>query len=89
MVATGRTPNDPTPATWRNREAVRWVLLELIDDFGTESDPWENTTVPAYLEGLWALLGSIENHYTNTDRDIPDDPWIVMADALKGARYYE
>ncbi len=32
---------------------------------------------------------SIENPCANTDRPIPDDPWVVIADAIKGARYYE
>jgi len=62
---------------------------DLVSDFENDSESWENTTVPSYLEALCALLMSIEHAYANTDRPIPADPWIVVADALNGARFHE
>lgn len=60
-----------------------------MNDFEKNTTTWENTELPDYLEALCVLLMSIENSYANTGRPIPEDPWIVIADAIKGARYYE
>lgn len=72
--------------------AGRQQLVDAINELLTELDgatEWENDSLPAYLEALNALLGSIENAYTNTGSPVPDDPWAIMARALLGARYYE
>ncbi|GLZ35332.1 hypothetical protein Lesp02_75190 [Lentzea sp. NBRC 105346] len=70
------------------RDTVLGTLDDLVRQLRT--DPaWENLELDRYLETLSALLASIENHYANTDRPIPDNPWAIMAEALKGARDYE
>lgn len=70
------------------KAAVVRLLEELSAEAGSDSD-WENKTLADYLESLAALLESIENSYINEGAPIPSDPWILIGDALKGARYYE
>jgi hypothetical protein len=70
------------------RELVLDALRNLLEEL-EGSVEWENDTLERYLEALHALLGSIENAYTNTGRAIPEYPWAIMAEALEGARYYE
>ncbi|WP_460627056.1 DUF7660 family protein [Intrasporangium mesophilum] len=89
MGMTGHPPDVPLPNSWRNRKVVTAALWDLVNDFDKNANRWENTELPAYLEALCALLESIENSYANNGRPLPDDPWIVMADAIKGARFYE
>jgi hypothetical protein len=72
--------------------AGRQQLVDAINELLTELDAaveWENDSLHAYFEALNALLGSIENAYTNTGNPVPDDPWAIMARALRGARSYE
>lgn len=67
-------------------------VLEVLDALQTElaSGPdWENRTLDRYLDAFNALLGSIENAYINTGRPVPTSPWTLVAEALKGARFYE
>ena len=89
MRTTGHPPDEPLPDSWRNRKILTAALWDVINDFEKNASAWENTELPHYLEALCLLLMSIENSYVNTDRPIPDDPWVVIADAIKGARYYE
>lgn len=89
MGMTGHPPDEPLPDSWENRKVVTAALWDVVNDFEKNASAWENTELPDYLEALCALLMSIENSYANTDRPIPDDPWVVIADAIKGARYYE
>lgn len=85
----GKPPNVSVPDSWAGRKHVTSALYELANDFEARSETWENTTVPDFLEGFCFLLMSIENSYVNLGRPIPEDPWAVIADALRGARYYE
>lgn len=75
-------------AAYKGKSVVLKTLGELIAELSRDCD-WENDTLERYLEALAALLESIENSYKNSGREVPDDPWIVISDALKGARYYE
>jgi len=77
-----------TPAGWEQRTLVLEALEKLTRELRSGAE-WENDTLERFLEGLHALLGSIENSYLNEGDDIPADPWVVMADALLGARFYE
>jgi len=67
-------------------ESLEEVLDELAKTGGSD---WENPTLARYLEALRALLGSIENGYVNRHEPLPSSPWTLMAQALRGARYYE
>ncbi len=67
-------------------------VVELVEQLQRELEAgqeWENDTLSRFLEGFGALLGSIENAYVNTGREVPDDPWVLVGEALKGARFYE
>ena len=61
------------------------VGRELVD----AGQEWENDSLPGFLEAFGALLGSIDQAYLNTGRPVPEDPWVLLADALAGARHYE
>jgi hypothetical protein len=72
------------------RDAVVEVVEELQRELraGPE-DAWENDTLERFLDGFGELLGVIERSYSSTGRDVPTNPWVLVADALRGARHYE
>lgn len=75
---------------WSSEGRDRVVqVLQLLQGQLARGETWENDTLPRYLEGLEALLGSIENVYANEGTDVPDDPWTLVEQALLGARDYE
>lgn len=72
--------------------AGREELLGAINELLTQidrGDEWENDDLESFLEAFWALLGSIENAYSNTGRSMPESPWTLVAEAIRGARFYE
>lgn len=71
-----------------NRERVLEVVDRLVEELES-GERWENGTLPRFLESFGALLRSIENAYLNADQPVPDDPWVLVAVALEGARTYE
>lgn len=68
-------------------DAVQELLNEI--DGGPVPRDWENATLEQFLDAFAALLGSIENHYVNTGSPIPDNPWVIVAEVMRGTRYYE
>lgn len=67
-------------------------VLEALDALQAElanGVDWENNTLERFLDAFNALLGSIENAYTNTGREVPSSAWTLVGEALKGARFYE
>jgi hypothetical protein len=67
-------------------------FLAAVEDLQAElasGAVWENDTLERFLDGFGALVGSIENAYLNAGKVVPDDPWEILADALRGARSYE
>lgn len=67
-------------------------VVEIVEQLQAEleaGEEWENDTLARFLDGFGALLGSIENAYLNTGREIPADPWVLVGEALLGARNYE
>jgi hypothetical protein len=67
-------------------------VLEVLDTLQAElanGAAWENATLERFLDAFNALLGSIENAYVNKGRPVPNSPWTLVADALRGARFYE
>jgi hypothetical protein len=73
----------------QGRQQVVAALDELRIELAAGAQDWENDRLDLYLEAVVELLLVIENAYTNNNRPVPDDPWAVMADVLRGARYYE
>lgn len=84
LVVIAVTTRDPLAG----RNATISVVDQLLAELRSDND-WENPTLDRYLEAFGALLGSIENHYMNTGQQMPDDPWAIVAEVLRGARYYE
>ncbi|MBM0125347.1 DUF7660 family protein [Pimelobacter simplex] len=72
----------------RGRDEVLAVLDALQAELASGPD-WENVTLDRFLDAFNALLGSIENAYINTGRPVPDSPWTLIAEALRGAPFYE
>ena len=70
------------------RDEVLEILEALQSELANGPD-WENLTLERYLGAFTALLGSIESSYANTGRPLPDSPWLLVVEALKGARFYE
>lgn len=70
------------------RDEVLDVLDALQAELANGVD-WENHTLDRFLDAFNALLGSIENAYTNTGQEVPTSVWTLVAEALKGARFYE
>jgi len=71
------------------RDAVVEVVEELRRELGADPEEWENDTLDRFLEAFGELLAVIESSYVTTGREVPKDPWILVADALRGARFYE
>lgn len=63
--------------------------LDILQAELADGVTWENDTLGQFLDAFSALLGSIENAYENTGRYLPESPWTLVAEALKGARFYE
>ena len=67
-------------------------VVQAIEDMRSELEQgavWENDTLVRYLEALAAVLGSIEYAYSNDGRSLPESPWHILMEALRGARDYE
>jgi hypothetical protein len=72
------------------RERLIITLEDLASEARSERrDSWENVTLPEFLEAMGAWLRSYEHAYINMGRPVPDDPWDVMAAALRAATVYE
>jgi hypothetical protein len=72
------------------REHLITMLKTLAREARTErGDSWESITLPGFLEAMAAWLGSYEHAYIDTGRSVPDDPWEVMASAVRAATIYE
>jgi len=89
MGMTGHPRDTPLPESWQNRKVVTAALWDLINDFEKNATSWENVELPDFLSALCLLLARIEHAYANNGQPLPVDPWVVIADAMKGARYYE
>jgi len=87
MSMSGHDPNEPLPVSWESRKLVTagtWFpTLRTTRGLGRTQE------CRAISRHCVPYLMSIEHAYANTDRPIPADPWIVVADALNGARFHE
>jgi hypothetical protein len=67
-------------------------VLDALDDLQAElaeGAAWDNSSLERFLDAFNALLGSIENVYSNLDQPMPVSPWTLVAEALRGATSYE
>jgi hypothetical protein len=70
------------------------ILIRTLDELASEArseagGAWENISLPAYLEAMGAWLRSYERAYINTGRPVPEDPWEIVAAAVRAATIYE
>lgn len=83
-------PPSAALATLEGRDALVEIVRELQRELEAGSDErWENDTLERFLDAFGELLAVIEHSYVNTGREVPTDPWVLVGDALRGARYYE
>ena len=68
------------------RDQLLAALGEMRAELAAGAQDWENVTLDRFLEAFEALMESIENAYTNTDRPVPADPWRIVADVFRGTR---
>ncbi|HEX7660569.1 MAG TPA: hypothetical protein VF444_13930 [Pseudonocardiaceae bacterium] len=72
------------------REVLVRTLEELAAEARSENgDSWENVTLSSFLEAMGAWLSVYEYSYINTGRPVPDDPWEIVAEAVRAATIYE
>lgn len=65
-------------------------IHELMHDYDTHGDEWENPTLDRFLEAMAAWLESFENQYRNLDLPIPKTPsWKFVGQMLYSATAYE
>lgn len=66
-------------------------LENLIRDFRTNGDKWENKSINDYLEAMKAFLSSVEGFKKNIKPDLETESinWELIADAFLAARIYE
>lgn len=76
-------------AALQGRDAVVKIIEELAKDFEEDGSDWSHSTIEGYLGALAALLESTENVYKFRGRPVPEDPWVIMAEAFRGSKTYE
>lgn len=73
-----------------NRQEFVAFLEDLLEDLETNSDSWENPTLPRFLDAWSAWLGSVEQLYINLKKEGPPElSWAFLAEMLLVARQYE
>lgn len=80
------------PPIMHGREILRERILELYEECRTGEwavEPWVNQTLPDYLEALAAILDGYENARRYQEDGLPETVWEIVADAMRGTRYYE
>jgi hypothetical protein len=70
-------------------QLVRTLEVLAGEAAAGEASEWENTTLARYLDALAAWISVYERAYTNTGRPVPEDPWEIMAAAVRAATIYE
>lgn len=78
-----------------NRVFTRHDLAEFVQRMASASDSpeaeeWENGTLPRFLDGLAAWIGSMDGYFRNQGLESPDQPsWRLVGDMLVAATLYE
>ena len=66
------------------------LLHQLSDDFKSNPDKWENTSIDDYLDAMAAWVDDMDGYYLNFGREVPKQiNWSVIADIVIAARDYE
>ncbi|MEL7106174.1 MAG: hypothetical protein AAGM21_09650 [Pseudomonadota bacterium] len=63
---------------------------ELRLSLANSNEDWENVTLDPYLDAIGRWLGSVEQLFKNTGRELPSEvPWGLFAEVLFAASIYE
>jgi len=67
------------------------LLRDIVADLAANPEPerWENRSLKDLLEAFSAWFGDCEGYYRNLGREVPDNPWEVIWQALNAAPSYE
>ena len=62
----------------------------LAEDSRTNTDEWDNITLPDYLSSIQAWLKDMDGYYKNSGTDMPADiDWNFIAVLLYTGKIYE
>jgi hypothetical protein len=66
-------------------------ITKLRLNFESNSENWENKTIPDYLEALESYINDIQGYYDKTQQNVNSEiaDWKVFSDILVGASVYE
>jgi len=67
---------------------VRFVRL-LVESFDEPGPPWENSTIPAFLDALAQATANLEKYYDSADeaaQNVVAPTWEAVAGLLFSAR---
>jgi len=81
----------PSGALNTSEECDRLIatVRRLLSEWRDGPPPWENDTLPRYLEAFAAWLDDRDGYYANRGSVTPTNGWRVVADALQAAVVYE
>ena len=73
-----------------SKEDLADFITQMLADYSSSGEKWENQDIPSFLEAFQAWLLASDNFYKNQNLDHNDvNPWRRMGDALAAARIYE
>lgn len=63
----------------------------LLKDYHTNSEEWENRTLPEFLEAMSRYTEDIQGYYDNMNLKVNADKadWSIFSDIFKGVVIYE
>lgn len=65
-------------------------ISDLINDYITNKDSWENQTLDSYLEAMQSWLEDIEGWEKNCKQDVSNmNPWQLIGHVLYASKMYE
>lgn len=73
-----------------DRSSLAQFIEKLAYDFLDNQESWENRDIFSFLDALSAWLGSVEQLYINTGRELSRQAtWSFFAEMMLAAKIYE
>ena len=74
-----------------SRDEFTSFLVQLIKDYESKPDEWENASLAEFLHGMMGFCQRMEGYYSNMgiNIDCEKPSWRLFADLLLAARVYE
>lgn len=74
----------------KDRFDLASFMRELLVDYSTNKESWENDNLERYLDAITASIEDMEGYYKNRGEKMPEAPeWKTIAEILISAKYYE